>query len=649
MQRTHGRSRHHASGIAFIRETILKHIPPESGVTRIEFEGPEIAIYTKNPAFFVNHPQVIRNIAKTIRKRVVLRTDPSIRKPKQEAERIVRETVSPEAEIKAIVFDDNLGEMVIKAGKPGLVIGKGGQLQRQLMVQTGWRVRVVRAPIVESKMLNRILGHILAESGTRLQILRKIGERIYRDVIFKDNYVRIIALGAFKEVGRSAILVETAHSKVLLDLGINPGGTVPGTAFPRLDVDELKLEELDAVIVSHAHLDHSGLVPYLFKYGYEGPVYMTKATRDLSTLVEMDYLEVVEKEGGTKPYEQREVRKMWLHTIPLEYGEVTDITPDIRLTFYNAGHILGSAMVHLHIGEGLHNIVYTSDFKYARTRLLDKAVDMFPRVETLIMESTYGATDQPPRSQAEEELIHIVKKTVERGGKVLIPVMAVGRGQEVMLVLIDAIKNKKLPEVDIYTEGMIGEVTAIHASHPELLARDLRDAIYKGENPFEEEFVKRVNDRDQRLELVYSNEPAIILATSGMLTGGPSVEYLKLLADDPKNTLIFVSYQVQGTLGRRIKDGAREIEMFMEGKVSILKINMEVYSIEGFSGHSDRRQLLRFLANMRPKPRRIILNHGEPSSIDALASTIRRLKTRLGLPPDLEIYTPSILDSLRLV
>ena len=637
------------TGIVLIRDTVLSNMPPEAGVTRIEFEGPEIAIYVRNPRIIMEQMSIVKKIARAIRKRVVIRTDPSVRKPKDEAERIVRELVPSEAEIKSVHFDETLGEMVIRAGKPGLVIGKGGQLRRKLLVETGWRINVERASLLESKTRNWILGQLLYESEYRIRVLRRVGERIHRSPLYRDNYVRITALGAFREVGRSAILVETAESKILLDLGVNPGGRGYASEFPRLDVDDLRIDELDAVVVSHAHLDHSGLVPYLFKYGYEGPIYATEATRDLMTVVSLDYLDVLKREGRAPPYTQREVRKMILHTIPLRYGEVTDITPDIRITFYNAGHILGSAMVHLHIGEGLHNIVYTGDFKYARTRLLDRAVDEFPRLETLIMESTYGSTDQPPRQQAEEQLIDIVKKTVERGGKILIPVMAVGRGQEIMLVLSDAFRRGLLPEVPVYIEGMIDEVTAIHTHHADLLAREPREAIFRNENPFEAGFFKRVAGRDERLSIVDSDEPCIILATSGMLAGGPSVDYLRLMAEDPRNSLVFVSYQVQGTLGRKIKDGAREIEMVSpEGKVSILKIAMEVYSIEGFSGHSDRRQLLSFLSRIKPKPRRIILGHGEPESIASLAYSIRRLKQRLGLPPTVEVYAPNILDSLRL-
>ncbi len=621
-------------------------------VTRIEFEGPEIAVYIRNPMILTKYPDIARDIAKKLKKRIVIRTDPAVRKPPRETKEIIKQLVPPEAGITEISFDHVLGEVLIKARKVGLVYGRGRSIYNKILAETGWRPNVVRQPPVkpeDMRTINNIIAYMLSQSSYRLRVLRNIGERIHRGVVFENRYVRITALGGFMEVGRSAILVETSESRVLLDVGINPSGS-GYELYPRLDLAQLKLEELDAVVITHAHLDHMGLVPYLFKYGYRGPVYVTKPTRDLMVLSQLDLLDIMQRSNQEPPYSQLEVKKMILHTIPLDYGEVTDIAPDIKLTFYNAGHILGSAMAHLHIGEGLHNIVYTGDFKFGRTRLLDKANYVFPRVETLIMESTYGDREQPKREEAELELISMISRTAAQKGKVLIPVMAVGRAQEILLVLVDALNRKLLPpEIKIYIDGSIREVNAIHLTYPELLSAQVRSKILRDENPFEHENVIRVDKKQMREDIAKSDEPAVILATSGMLTGGPSVEYLRLLASDPRNALVFVAYQARGTLGRRILDGEREITMATEdGRVETIKINMKVVSIDGFSGHSDRRQLLAFLANMKPKPRNIVLNHGEPQSIYALAETIRRRSRNLGLPSDVRVYTPAILDSLRL-
>ncbi|AFH43069.1 beta-lactamase domain protein [Fervidicoccus fontis Kam940] len=618
-------------------------------MTSIEFEGPEIAIYVKNPGILMEQMGIIRDIAKTIRKRVVIRTDPSIRKPEEEAKKIILETVPKEAEIKAIEFDDVLGDVIIKAEKPGLVIGKGGNIRRELLVKTGWRPTVIRAPPTSSKILDSILGQLIAESNYRKTFLRNIGERIHRDLLFKTNSIRIIALGGFQEVGRSAILVETNESKILLDAGVNPGSSSFPSIAPRFDVDEFKIEELDAIVITHAHLDHVGMLPFLFKYGYNGPVYMTKATRDIMVLSQLDFLDIMTKEGKIPPYTQKEVKKAVLHTIPVEYGDVTDIAPDIRLTLYDAGHILGSAMAHLHIGNGLHNIVYTGDFKYAHTKLLNKATDKFPRLETLIMESTYGETKQPSRAEAESNLINIIRKTVQRGGKILVPVMSVGRGQEIMLILSEAFSKGQLQDIPVYIEGMVTEVTALHTHYPELMSQSVEKAIHLGENPFMNKNFVVVQSKDKRSEALEPG-PCIILATSGMLNGGPSVEYLKSLAEDPKNSLIFVSYQVEGTLGRKIKDGQKELTFLNpDGKIETIKINMEIHSIEGFSGHSDKNELISFIENIEPKPKNIILNHGELSAIMSLYNSIEKRKYANRALSDIRVIAPSILDAIALI
>ncbi|MGC9147992.1 MAG: beta-CASP ribonuclease aCPSF1 [Sulfolobales archaeon] len=634
-----------------IRKTIMSNVPAEAGLRKIEFEGPYIVLYVKNPEFIATNTGFVRNIAKTIKKRVIIKIDESTRKDPKEARKIILKILDPEAgvEEKDIIFDDVFGEVIIKAAKPGLVIGDDGKTLKQILVETGWRPKVVRKIPQESKLLEGIRNYMLQESDYRLRILRNIGESIHRGSVIGNKFVKITALGGFKEVGRSAILVETTESKVLLDFGLNPGVERPPNAYPRLDALDISPDEIDAIIVSHAHIDHCGLVPLLFKYGYRGPVYATEATRDLMALLQLDILDLAKREGKPMPYTHREVQQMVLHTIPLKYGDTTDITPDIKLTFYNAGHILGSAMVHLHIGNGYYNILYTGDMKYQKTRLLDKADTVFPRVDALIIESTYGTTVLPPREKAENKLIEIIKRTIERGGKILIPTLSVGRSQEIMLVLREAFLEKKLPQVPVYIEGMIDEVTAIHMAYPELLAKETFQLFKTGENPFTYETFVRVDDPGEREEIIRSKEPSVIMATSGMMTGGPVIEYFKHLAPNPLNALIFVNYQVQGTLGRKIKDGAKEIMMHSEdGRIEVIKVAMEIHSIEGFSGHSDRDQLISFLTSMEPKPKTIILNHGEESVIKSFSEYLRKDGNLRNVLRNYEVIVPDVLDTLSL-
>ncbi|MHA2033783.1 MAG: beta-CASP ribonuclease aCPSF1 [Candidatus Thorarchaeota archaeon] len=608
-----------------IREAVLRALPKSAAISSVEYEGPEIAIYSKAPKILLDDGDMIKALARKMRKRIVVRSAPEVRLSFEEAEKTVRELVPPEAEITSIDFDTSRGEVIIEAQKPGLVIGRSGATLREITRQTFWRPNVQRTPPIESKLIKQIRYIIQSEAETRNKVFREIGKRIHRQQILNNGWIRLTALGGFREVGRQAIFVQTSESNILIDCGVNVG--TPSRAFPRLDMPEFNIDELDAVIVSHAHLDHSGMVPFLFKYGYRGPVYMTAPTLNLSTLLQLDYLDVAEREGKLRPYRDRDVKEAILHTITLGYGEVTDIAPDVRLTLHNAGHILGSAIIHLHIGDGQYNLAYTGDFKFGRTRLLEPATFTFPRLETLIIESTYGhPTDKmPPRQEVEKKFASIIKKVIERGGKVLIPVLAVGRAQEIMLVIEDLVSKKRIPKVPVFIEGMIAQATAIHTTHPEALSKKIREMIFhQGVNPFLNEIFVQVDSPEQREEIV-NGEPCIIMATSGMLAGGPSVEYFKLMAPDSKNALIFVSYQGEGTLGRRIQKGWKEVQMYnREGQMTVIPVNMQVETVEGFSGHSDRKQILNYVKRVSPVPERILTCHGEVTKCLNLASTIHK-------------------------
>ena len=301
----------------------------------------------------------------------------------------------------------------------------------------------------------------------------------------------------------------------------------------------------------------------------------------------MDYIDICHKNGKEVPYKKKAIEKAVKHSIGLQYGEVSDITKDMRLTLQPSGHLLGSSLVHLHIGEGLHNILYTGDLKFGPTKLFEAAYTQFQRVETLIIESTYGASGDrlPSKRDADEKLLSLIKKTMERGGNVLIPSFAVGRAQEVMAVMADQ-KDFNYP---IYLDGMIRDATAIHTAYPEYLSHYLQRQIFHyGKNPFLSEVFHNVAPKE-RNDLIDSGEPKIILATSGMLIGGPAIEYLKGFAHDKKNMLIFVGYQGEGTLGRRIQKGWREIPITgAGGRNKTLSLELEVNTIEGFGGHADR-------------------------------------------------------------
>ncbi|HID60874.1 MAG TPA: beta-CASP ribonuclease aCPSF1 [Hadesarchaea archaeon] len=609
-----------------IKRIVKEETPFAGAVSDIDFEGPRVVLYCKNLDLLIENGEAIKELARKIRKRIILRPDPSILTEKEKAEQQIRKLVPEEAGITDIIFSEDIGEVTIEAEKPGIAIGKGGTLLRELMYKISWTPRIVRAPPIKSDLVRNIRLSMIHAGSERRDILRKIGRRIHREPKAKGGWVRFTALGGAREVGRSCFLLQTPESKVMVDCGVNVASE--DRAYPHLEAPEVRLPELDAVVISHAHLDPSGFVPYLFKYGFEGPVYCTPATRDLAVLLQMDYVEIAEREDKPLPYNKRDVSTFLSHCIPLEYGDVTDVTPDIRVTLNNAGHILGSSLLHFHIGEGLYNVVYSSDLKFDRTRLFSPAVYTFPRAETLIIESTYGGADdiQPHRAEAEKEFVRIVIETIKRGGKVLIPAFAVGRSQEIMVLLEDFKRKGILDNIPVYLDGMVWEATAIHTAYPEYLSQDLRELIFKtDENPFLSDMFVKVSGSDQRAEVI-DGEPGVIISTAGMMTGGPIMEYFKYLAPDSRNTLVFVGYQAEGSLGRRIQKGWREVPLAGEkGKVEEVKVNLDIKTVEGFSGHSDRAQLLNYVRRISPKPQRILSIHGDENKCIDLSSALYKL------------------------
>ncbi len=609
-----------------IKDEIIQNLPAELKVQNIEFEGPEIAVYSENTDVnIVDSSTVLKDLAKIMRKRVVFRWNVDKRKDPSETEAYIKNLVGEDAEVSSIEFDHTRGEVIIESGKPGLVIGKKGVNLKEIRMNTFWQPKTIRTPPLPSRTIQLIRNMLRQERKTQKEILLKIGKRIHRPTLFSDISVRLTSMGGFREVGRSCILMQTRDSNVLLDCGLNVGN--PNDRFPYFDIPEFSIRDLDAVIVSHAHLDHCGLVPFLYKYGYRGPVYCTLPTRNIATMLQLDFVQICEKEGRATPYSKSDVKSTVLHTIPLNWGKVTDIAPDIKLTLHNSGHILGSSMVHLHFGKGGYNFVYTGDFKYQKTRLLEKAAVKFPRVESLLIEATYGGPQDriPSRQESEKELKQILNSTIRKGGKILIPVLAVGRAQELIIVLEEFISKGIIDKVPVFLDGLISEATAIHTANPDFLSSDLREKIlHQGKNPFLSDFFTTVSSHEERLDII-NGGPSIILATSGMLIGGPSVQYLRGLAIDSDSSLVFVSYQVSGTLGSRIQRGFREFQYVdPKGRTQLVKLNINTFTLEGFSGHSSRSQISQFLRRIQPRPKLVITDHGEESKCVSLSTMIHK-------------------------
>ena len=631
------------TAIEQLKSNLIDELPPNAQISKVVFEGPFVVLYSLNPTALMENGDIVKGLAKSLRKRIVIRSDVSVRRVKDEAQARMLEIVPENAEITNMIFDDELGEVIIEAKKPGAVIGRSGATLREIYREISWRPKVVRSPPIQSQLIKSIRNTLTAESEKRKNALINIGKRIHRPKVIPDSYIRLTGLGGFSEVGRSCLLLETAETKVLIDCGTNVGSREPNQMFPHFNIAEFDIAEIDAVLITHAHLDHSGLVPFLFKWGYRGPVYSNDATLSLMTLLQKDYIDVSEREGKLVPYNQRDIKQMILHTITRRYWEVTDLSNDIRLTMTPAGHILGSSIIHLHIGDGKYNLAIANDFKGKRkrspTQLLDRANTRFPRLETMVLESTYGGPrdNTPRREDAERQLIKIINRTTSRGGKVLIPSLAVGRAQELMVVLAHYYKRREMIEVPVYLDGLIAEATAIHSCHPEYLSAHLQDQIFnEGNNPFLCEIFKTVSGQGERKSIT-GGSPSVIMATSEMLTGGNSVEYFKQLAEDDRNSIVFVSYQAEGTLGRRISSGVKEIRSIDDGRMNMMRVSMDIHQIDGFSGHSDRNEIMNFFRELSPKPERVILIHGQRNKSQSLAQAIgKRYHVKTDVPMNLE-------------
>jgi uncharacterized protein len=624
-----------------LKKLVLDVLPEDANISKIEFLGPEIYIYSKNIKLFYETDKFVSELAFKLKKRVNIRADSSILMNAEDAKKVILELISDDAKISAIYFDEHLSEVVIEAFKPGLVIGKKGVITKEIINTTRWTPNIIRAPSSECKALSQMRSTIYKNSKERKKNLTEVAKQIYSDRRSKKDWIRVTALGGFREVGRSCTLVETANSRVLIDCGVNVANVEE--PFPMLETLGFDLNDLNAIILTHAHMDHCGFIPYLYRMGFTGPIYCTAPTRDIMYVMQFDYLNVVQKEGKGAPYGESDIREALKHVITRDYGEVSDITNDMRLTLHNASHILGSATVHLHINDGAHNIMFTGDLKYGFTRLFNKLEIDYPRLETLVIESTYGGRNDilPQRNIAEERLINTINETIKKGGNVLIPVFAVGRSQEVMLVLEEYFKRHRLLAKNIYLDGMIKDICSIHTVYPEYLRTNIQRRILQNNSPFDSPLFKEVNGRAERSDII-ADTGNIILATSGMLTGGPSQEYFSKMVEDPKNTLIFVGYQGEGSLGRKLENGIKELTLTAaDGKLRSVKVKMEIVDIEGFSGHSDRNQLLHYIKSLSPTPKKIILGHGEKEKSINFAKFINsKLK--------LNAVCPKILESIRL-
>ncbi|MBN1170159.1 MBL fold metallo-hydrolase [Candidatus Micrarchaeota archaeon] len=404
--------------------------------------------------------------------------------------------------------------------------------------------------------------------------------------------MKITFYGGAGEVGRTCMLLENNGRNVMLDCGIKLGEK---TEYPAVD----DVKKVQAVTISHAHLDHSGFLPHIYAAGARPKIFATKPTRDLMGILLSDYYRIGVLRGEQK-FSSKNVDQVLKDCKILEYDQ--EAVNGFRIRFYPAGHIMGSAIT------AVNNIVFSGDICMRKTRVLDPCRRNL-EAETLIVESTYGGKNDilPGYRESFGKMVEIINETLDKGGHVIIPSFAVGRAQEVLLALDDYMRSGALRPTKIFMEGMIGKSMKIYRHNAIYANDDIKRRILMSEDdPFKSANFHRSRSKTKEDVL---KEPSIIVTTSGMLSGGPVMFYLEKLGSDPKNTLIFVGYQAEGTLGKKVIDGQKKIRI---GDREIeLKLRIESIRI---SGHADFNELLQFIRSFKGL-KKIFLMHGEKTDL----------------------------------
>ncbi len=433
--------------------------------------------------------------------------------------------------------------------------------------------------------------------------------------------MRITFFGGAQEVGRSCILLEAENRRIMIDAGMSVGAKGEDR-FPVFPLEEAS--RIDAIIITHAHIDHIGWLPFLVNRGFLGKIFATKPTRDIMHLLLSDAAGIA-KENKEKFYGTKEIEQTMELVQAVDYGKETQITKEIKLVFLKSGHILGSAQALLEING--KNFLYTSDLNNRASNLLDPAELPNRQIDWLVMESTYSGKKDllPSTKSASKELADTVKKTLKRGGKVLVPVFAVGRGQEIMFVLDNYIRSGYLPELSLFVDGMIGKANKICRHNVTFLREEIpKRILLADDDPFKSPFIKTPKTKNKKD--VFQQKLAVVLATSGMLSGGPSVFYLQKMIGNKKDCIILVGYQAPESLGRKLLEGAKEIEI----KKKKFRVLAEIKNIH-FSGHADFNGLLQFATSVNPG--QILLVHGEKNKIPDLQQAIeKKLKKPVLVP-----------------
>ena len=475
--------------------------------------------------------------------------------------------------------------------------------------------------------------------------------------------MKITFLGAAKTVTGSNFLVEAAGKKFLVDCGMYQGKA--SQELENSDPFLYNVDEIDFVLLTHAHIDHSGRIPKLYNEGYRKPIYATKATCDFFSIMLLDIGHIQKTKIEWKNRKRKREGKPDLPPLytaedaykclelfePVDYDDIVDITDEISIRFNDAGHMLGSAIIEIWATENgkTTKAVFTGDLGNNDLPLLD-APTMISNADYLIMESTYGNRLHIRNDDKAEMFLNIVSETLDNGGTVVIPSFAVGRTQEI-LYEIDRLKQEKgqdpefakkyktIMNVPVYVDSPLAiSATEIFKKNTNLFEDEIQEKIKSGDNPLEFPGLQFTRTAEESKALNESTEPCIIISASGMCDVGRIKHHLKHNLWNPKSTILFVGYQAPGTLGRTIVEGAKKVKIFGEE----IAVNARVEYIEGYSGHADQEWLLNFVYSFTNQPKHIFLVHGEPEGQEVL-------KQKIEENPGTKVTIPEFGQSFELV
>ena len=443
--------------------------------------------------------------------------------------------------------------------------------------------------------------------------------------------MEITFAGAAREVTGSCHLVRVGDRRIMLDCGMFQGH--------RRDADRKNrelpapVETLSALVLSHAHIDHAGRIPFLVRSGFERPIYCTPATRDLAAYMLMDSAHIQEKDaehlarrgkGFVEPlYDGKDVARAMEQMISVPYGRAFEVTPGTRATFVDAGHILGSASVILDCHEDgvQRRLVFSGDIGRWGLPIIRDPV-MPEGAESVIMESTYGNRDHGPTEDARARLATVISETAARGGRVLVPAFAVGRTQELLYDLHRLFREGRIPRIPIFIDSpLASDVTAVFEMHPDCFDAG-EDLVRRVEQLFRFDLVRYTRKVEESKALNTMRTPFVVIAASGMAESGRILHHLANGAHDPRNTILVVGFQAEHTLGRRIVERRPTIRVF--GEEIPLRARVEI--LNGYSAHGDRNELLRWIEGVRaqsPRLRQVHLVHGEAEAQDVFANELR--------------------------